>query len=163
MENRMLRRIFLVVAMSGIPALSMAQEQVSPAEVGNRALSQVPNLTMAQLSDLVAPIALYPDALLSQVLVASTYPLEVVQAHQWLRRNELLQGQRLMDAARQQPWDASVQARARSLSVSPEWSSSGVMPSRWAKRCVVCGVRAISGTNTSTCRCCCRTRLAASR
>ncbi len=109
MENRMLRRFFFVVAMSGIPALSMAQEQLSPAEVGNRALSQVPNLTIAQLSDLVAPIALYPDALLSQVLVASTYPLEVVQAQQWLRRNELLQGQKLMDAARQQPWDASVQ------------------------------------------------------
>ena len=109
MENRMLRRICFVVAISGVPALSMAQGQVAPAEFGNRALSQVPSLTMAQLSDLVAPIALYPDALLSQVLVASTYPLEVVQAQQWLRRNELLQGQKLMDAARQQPWDASVQ------------------------------------------------------
>ena len=109
MENRMARQICFVVAMSGIPSLSMAQGQVSPADVGNRALSQAPVLTSAQLADLVAPIALYPDALLSQVLVASTYPLEVVQAQQWLRRNDRLQGQGLMDAARQQPWDASVQ------------------------------------------------------
>jgi uncharacterized membrane protein YgcG len=63
-----------------------------------------------QLDDLLAPIALYPDPLLSQVLVASTYPLEVVEAQQWLQRNGGLQGQALMDAARQQNWDASVQA-----------------------------------------------------
>ena len=109
MENRMARQICFVVAMSGTSSLAMAQGQVSPADVGNRALSQAPDLTSAQLADLVAPLALYPDALLSQVLVASTYPLEVVQAQQWLRRNERLQGEELMDAARQQPWDASVQ------------------------------------------------------
>ena len=109
MENRMARQICFVVAMLGVPSLSMAQEQVSAAEIGNPASIQAPKLTSAQLADLVAPIALYPDALLSQVLVASTYPLEVVQAQQWLRRNERLQGQELMDAARQQPWDASVQ------------------------------------------------------
>ena len=40
-----------------------------------------------QLDDLVAPIALYPDPLVSQILVASTYPLELVQASQWLQRN----------------------------------------------------------------------------
>ena len=108
MEDGIARFCF-VVAMVGVSSLSMAQQQVSPAEVGNRALSQAPNLTSAQLSDLVAPIALYPDSLLSQVLVASTYPLEVVQAQQWLRRNDRLQGEELMDAARQQPWDASVQ------------------------------------------------------
>jgi len=63
-----------------------------------------------QLDDLVAPIALYPDPLLSQILVASTYPLEVVQASQWLQRNRNLRGQELVDAARRQPWDPSVQA-----------------------------------------------------
>ncbi len=66
--------------------------------------------TPDQLDDLVAPIALYPDQLLSQVLVASTYPLEVVEAQQWTQRNSGLRGQQLMDAARQQNWDASVQA-----------------------------------------------------
>lgn len=63
-----------------------------------------------QLNAMVAPIALYPDNLLSQVLVASTYPLEVVEAAQWLRQNGNLQGQQLVDAARQQNWDPSVQA-----------------------------------------------------
>jgi hypothetical protein len=60
-----------------------------------------------QLDTLVAPVALYPDALLSQVLVASTYPLEVAEAAQWLQQNRNLQGQQLMDAARQQNWDPS--------------------------------------------------------
>jgi len=63
-----------------------------------------------QLNAMVAPIALYPDNLLSQVLAASTYPLEVVEAAQWLRQNGSLQGQQLVDAARQQNWDPSVQA-----------------------------------------------------
>jgi hypothetical protein len=62
------------------------------------------------LDTLVAPVALYPDALLSQVLVAATYPLEIVEAGQWLQQNRNLQGPQLVDAARQQNWDASVQA-----------------------------------------------------
>lgn len=65
-----------------------------------------------QLDDLVAPIALYPDSILSQILVASTYPLEVVEAEQWLQQNRNLSGQQLLDAARQQNWDASIQALA---------------------------------------------------
>ncbi|MGA2589631.1 MAG: DUF3300 domain-containing protein [Bryobacteraceae bacterium] len=67
-------------------------------------------LSPDQLDNLIAPIALYPDALLSQVLVAATYPLEVVEAAQWLQQNPSLRGQQLVDAARQQNWDASIQA-----------------------------------------------------
>jgi hypothetical protein len=52
-----------------------------------------------QLPDLVAPIALYPDALISQVFVASTYPLEMVQAQQWLQRQPSLKGSALTEAA----------------------------------------------------------------
>jgi len=63
-----------------------------------------------ELDNLVAPIALYPDPLLGQLLVASTYPLEVVEANQWLQQNKNLGGRELMDAAKQQPWDPSVQA-----------------------------------------------------
>jgi hypothetical protein len=66
--------------------------------------------TPDQLNNLVAPIALYPDPLLGQVLVASTYPLEIVEASQWLERYSNLTGQALTDAAKQQPWDPSVQA-----------------------------------------------------
>ena len=59
----------------------------------------------------MAPIALYPDNLLSQILVASTYPLEVVEAQQWLQQNRnLTRGQNLINAAQRQNWDPSIQA-----------------------------------------------------
>jgi len=67
-------------------------------------------MPVAELENLAAPIALYPDPLLSQVLVASTYPLEVVEANQWLQRNPGLTGPALTQAAEQQNWDPSVQA-----------------------------------------------------
>src|SRR6516165_3038493 len=67
-------------------------------------------LTPDQLDDLVAPIALYPDPLVSQVMVAATYPLEVVQAYQWMQRNPGLTGAALTQAAQQQNWDPSIQA-----------------------------------------------------
>jgi hypothetical protein len=69
-----------------------------------------PLLSPGQLNNLVAPIALYPDALLSQVLVVSTYPQELEEAEQWLQQNSNLEGAQLMDAAKQQNWDPSVQA-----------------------------------------------------
>jgi hypothetical protein len=69
-----------------------------------------PLLSPQQLDNLVAPVALYPDPLLGQVLAASTYPLEVVEAQQWLQQDRNLQGQQLIDAAKQQNWDPSVQA-----------------------------------------------------
>src|ERR1044072_8016888 len=67
-----------------------------------------------QLDSLVAPIALYPDNLLSQTLVASTYPLEIVQLQQWLERNpDLAKDQKkLAEAVKKQPWDPSIQAMA---------------------------------------------------
>lgn len=65
-----------------------------------------------QLDSLVAPIALYPDPLLSQMLVASTYPLEIIQLQQWIGQHKDLKGKALSDAAMKQPWDPSVQALA---------------------------------------------------
>ena len=65
-----------------------------------------------QLDALVAPIALYPDPLLSQTLVASTYPLEIVQLQQWLEKNPGLKDQALADAVSKQPWDPSIKAMA---------------------------------------------------
>lgn len=69
-------------------------------------------LSPQELDSLVAPIALYPDDLLSQALVASTYPLELVQLQQWLEANKSLKDKALTDAAMKQPWDPSVQAMA---------------------------------------------------
>jgi hypothetical protein len=63
----------------------------------------------AELDSLVAPIALYPDPLLSQTLVASTYPVELIQLQQWLAKNKGLKDKALADAVAKQPWDASIQ------------------------------------------------------
>jgi hypothetical protein len=65
-----------------------------------------------QLDSLVAPIALYPDPMLAQTLVASTYPLELIQLQQWLAKNPGLKDKALADAAMKQPWDPSIQALA---------------------------------------------------
>jgi uncharacterized protein DUF3300 len=65
-----------------------------------------------QLDSLVAPIALYPDPLLSQTLVASTYPLEIIQLQQWLEKNKGLKDKALSEAVEKQGWDPSIQAMA---------------------------------------------------
>jgi len=113
--NRNSTRLFGIPALSGIAfilmgALFTGSAQTSPPQGSQAPPTQTQTLTADQLNDLVAPIALYPDGLLSQVLVASTYPLEVVEAQQWLQKNPTLSGTQLTDAAQQQPWDPSVQA-----------------------------------------------------
>jgi hypothetical protein len=66
----------------------------------------------AQIEQLVAPIALYPDALVAQILMASTYPLEVVEAARWVKANPKVTGAKLEDAMQKQSWDASVKSLA---------------------------------------------------
>ncbi|HEY8084917.1 MAG TPA: DUF3300 domain-containing protein, partial [Methylophilaceae bacterium] len=85
------------------PDYDAPQDATPPAE------SQIPP---QQLDQMLAPIALYPDPLLAQVLMAATYPLEVVQADRWLRdpNNAALTGSQLDDALAQQPWDPSVKS-----------------------------------------------------
>ncbi|HET7403376.1 MAG TPA: DUF3300 domain-containing protein, partial [Usitatibacter sp.] len=68
--------------------------------------------TQKDLDELLAPVALYPDALLSQVLMASTYPLEVVEAARWQKSNSGLKDKALEDALEKQSWDPSVKALA---------------------------------------------------
>jgi Protein of unknown function (DUF3300) len=63
-----------------------------------------------QLQQLVAPIALYPDSLVAQILAAATFPEQVVEADRWAQANPGLKGAALGQAADQQPWDASVKA-----------------------------------------------------
>src|SRR5574337_215600 len=69
-----------------------------------------PTFQQEELDQLLAPIALYPDALLAQILMASTYPLEVVQAARWVRANPDVTGPQLEEAMQQQPWDSSVKS-----------------------------------------------------
>ena len=93
-----LAAIFAMLVSSGTTL--HAQQDPGPAQL----------LSADQLDNLVAPIALYPDPLISQILVATTYPLEVVEASQWLQRNPNLRDEALTQAALNQDWDPSVQA-----------------------------------------------------
>ena len=86
--------------------------------------------TPEQLQQLVAPIALYPDSLVAQILAASTFPEQVVEADRWVRAHPDLKGDALAQAVDQQPWDPSVKALAAFPSVlgnmdkNLSWTSS---------------------------------------
>ncbi len=110
MSYRLARQLALLAVIPGISFVSTAEVLETAPYAERRGSIPSEQLSAAQLEDLVSPVALYPDALLSQVLVATTYPLEVVSAQQWLQRNGSLEGQALMDEARKQSWDASVQS-----------------------------------------------------
>ncbi|HVM96916.1 MAG TPA: DUF3300 domain-containing protein, partial [Candidatus Acidoferrales bacterium] len=81
------------------PASAQAPETVGP-----------PPLKAEEIDQLVAPIALYPDPLLAQIFMASTYPLEIVQAARWSKEHPDLKDKALEDALVQQPWDPSVKS-----------------------------------------------------
>src|SRR5271168_4122458 len=92
--------------------LSAAQEQDQAAQAPAQP-SQAPPYTQQtadQLQQLVAPIALYPDSLVAQVLAASTFPAEIVEADRWVQANPDLKGDALAQAVDQQSWDPSVKA-----------------------------------------------------
>ncbi|POU01024.1 DUF3300 domain-containing protein [Escherichia sp. ESNIH1] len=86
-----------------------------------------PTFTSAQIDQWVAPVALYPDPLLSQVLMAATYPANVVQAVKWSRDNPTLQGDAAIQAVSGQPWDPSVKSLVAFpqlmalMGENPEW------------------------------------------
>ena len=97
----------------------MAQAQPAPATpVPAAAASPAQDLLKAeQLDQLLAPIALYPDNLLAQTLMASTYPLEVVEASRWADENKNLKGDQLKTAVDGQTWDESVKSLVATPSV----------------------------------------------
>jgi hypothetical protein len=126
------RKSFLLLT-TGVFSLALA---LSPSELFSQVPvpvdtgQPIPVLSPNELNGLVAPIALYPDPLVSQILVAATYPLEVVEAYQWLQRNPGLTGPALMQGTQAQNWDPSVQALVmfpdvlRRLNEDVAWTSS---------------------------------------
>lgn len=87
-----------------------------------------PVFQQEELDQMLAPIALYPDALLSQVLMAATYPLEIVIADRWVSQNKALKGDALAKALENQDWDPSVKSLVNfpsvlhKMSQNPEWT-----------------------------------------
>lgn len=115
-----LRVILACLLAGGLSNGTLAQAQPTPTQPPPAATPAGPGqqvLTNAQLDALVAPIALYPDTLLSQILMASTYPLEVVQADRWVSANKQLKGDQLKTEAEKQAWDASVKSLVATPSV----------------------------------------------
>ncbi|MBN1844012.1 MAG: DUF3300 domain-containing protein, partial [Deltaproteobacteria bacterium] len=92
----------LIVSFFSLPPQSLAQDSdyLEPSEKYSR----------EELAQMFAPIALYPDALLSQVLMASTYPIEVVEADRWVKRNPERKGEALDAMLLDKDWDPSVKA-----------------------------------------------------
>jgi hypothetical protein len=104
-----IRRIFVAILGAAItvqPALSMPHAQQATSASSRPATQKIP---ADQLDSLVAPIALYPDPMLAQVLAASTYPLEIIQLQQWLQRNPTLKDKALADAVMKEPWPFAIE------------------------------------------------------
>ena len=99
----------LCMLIGGAIQLAQAQE-ANTVEQNAERQEQAEVLNQAELDQMLAPIALYPDTLLSHILVASTYPLEVVQAARWRLKNETLDEQEALKTAEDKDWDPSVKA-----------------------------------------------------
>ncbi|MFP3551008.1 DUF3300 domain-containing protein [Paraburkholderia sp. SIMBA_049] len=99
---------------ASVPASAPAAASVAaPASVPLPASAPEPQARQfppEEIEALVAPIALYPDSLLSQVLMASTYPLEIVRAARWVKTHKDLKGEAAVQAVQDQPWDVSVKS-----------------------------------------------------
>jgi uncharacterized membrane protein YgcG len=100
--------VALSVLMAAAPAVFSDPPTATPADAYSEPAK--PPLTQAELDQLLAPIALYPDSLLSQVLMASTYPLEIVQADRWAQQNKSSPETAQMDELEDKPWDPSVKS-----------------------------------------------------
>src|SRR5271157_2185373 len=93
-------------------------QQAAPAPASSSAYpGQGAPMTAEELQSLVAPIALYPDALVAQILSASTFPDQIAVANYWVEQNKSLTGNALMQAVNKQTWDPSVKALTQFPSV----------------------------------------------
>ena len=105
MSQRILGRLVLLLLLA---CLALSAQPARAQDAGYADASGT--YGQEELAQMLAPIALYPDALLSQVLMASTYPLEVIEADRWLRKNQGLEGEALDTALLDVDWDPSVKA-----------------------------------------------------
>src|SRR5689334_10375072 len=114
-RDAMLRRIKILMALImflGTPVIAVAQSTTAQPSSSDQSL-----LKPEQIEALVAPIALYPDALLANMLAASTYPLEVVEADRWVKDHKTIKGDQLKTEVDKQGWDDSVKALAATPTV----------------------------------------------
>src|SRR5262245_853600 len=96
----------LLIVGSAVPA----EQAAAPAQSQAQTPAQAQPFKPEELEQIVAPIALYPDSLLAQVFMASTYPLEIVQAARWQKEHPDVKGDAVSKAVEQETWDASVKS-----------------------------------------------------
>ena len=115
----MMYRSAVVLSMLGLATCAHQEAVVEPAaDVAPVAREQVRVAeTETQLQQLVAPIALYPDALVGQILAASTYPTQISEAQGWMQQHSNLKGDELAQEVDKQSWDPSVKALTQFPSV----------------------------------------------
>src|SRR6516162_11763898 len=102
------RIVAFVFALMVIAPVTAPAQTSTPAPAATTSTDQL--LKPGELDALVAPIALYPDTLLSLVLMASTYPLEVIQADRWVKENKNLKGDEQKAEVDKQGWDDSIRS-----------------------------------------------------
>jgi hypothetical protein len=121
-------RCALIIAAAGLVPMALpvsAQENTNTANAA--AASQTSEISQEALDSLLAPIALYPDALLAQVLMAATYPMDVIEAARWQQAHPDLSGQALQNELASFDWDPSVKSLVtvpqvlHYMSDSPRW------------------------------------------
>ncbi len=109
---RQVLAVVLCAAFCWSSTFAVSQQQPGGGEDPNAA-----NLSATEIENLVAPIALYPDALVAQVLAGATFPDQITAANDWVKANASLKGDALLEAANKQPWDPSVKALTQFPSV----------------------------------------------
>src|SRR4029077_4161918 len=124
MKQPNVRRFFLIVGVATFSvgssplhaqqATTQTEPQAATTTATTTASAAAPaaKIPNDQLDSLVAPIALYPDPLVAQILAASTYPLEIVQLEQWMKNSKILKDKALAEAVAKLPYDPSVQSLA---------------------------------------------------
>ena len=120
---------FVLVAVSSQTLYGNQSQNSAPPATGTNPTDAAP-MSATELQSLVAPIALYPDSLVAQILSASTFPDQVAIANYWLEQNKSLTGSALMQAVDKQSWDPSVKALTQfpsvldNLAKNLSWTSS---------------------------------------
>ena len=99
----------MIVLLAAPPAV-LTQQPAAPPAAPTQQPAAPPTFKQEELDQILAPIALYPDSLIAQILMASTFPLEVVQAARFAKQNASLKGEALTKALESQSWDPSVKS-----------------------------------------------------
>jgi len=118
--NRLVSLLIIVLLAMPLPGLAQDGGDTAPSA----------SFTKEQLAQMLAPIALYPDTLLSQILMASTYPLEVVEAERWVGKNGDLKGDALDQALLDKDWDPGVKSLCHFPSILAAMSEKIVQTTR---------------------------------